>query len=162
PPRGLLDQEPLVFHRPGAGAARLRPEGGRRRRRGADRGLVPAGGLAARRPPPRAGAVSEGPRGGGRAARLTLAVGPGRLGPAVATGRLPGFWGDGATYYSMAWSLAEDGDLRYEARDLLRARRDIPSGPQGIFLKRASGGLAWDGAGGFPRLRRVSADEPRI
>jgi len=62
----------------------------------------------------------------------------------------------------MAWSLAEDGDLRYEARDVLRARRDIASGPQGLFLKRASGGLAWDGAGGFPWVRRVGTDEPRI
>ena len=36
----------------------------------------------------------------------------------------------------MAWSLAEDGDLRYEARDVLRVRREFPGGPQGIFLKR--------------------------
>ena len=71
--------------------------------------------------------------------------------------RLPGFWGDGATYYSMARSLAEDGDLRYEARDVFRARREFPSGPQGLFLKRASGGLRWDapaaspGSGAWPR-----------
>src|SRR5205814_6125134 len=95
-----------------------------------------------------------------RAAKITLAVATVALVIAVATVRLPGFWGDGATYYSMAWSLAEDGDLRYEARDLLRARRDIPAGPQGLFLKRASGGLAWDGAGGFPWVRRVRAEEP--
>ncbi|HJS58974.1 MAG TPA: hypothetical protein VKA01_12805, partial [Vicinamibacteria bacterium] len=36
-----------------------------------------------------------------------------------------GFWGDGATYHTMAWSLAEDGDLRYEARDPLRVRREF-------------------------------------
>ena len=71
----------------------------------------------------------------------------------------PQFWGDGATYHAMAWSLAEDGDLEYEARDVFRVRREFPSGPQGIFLKRASGGLhvrrrrPW---------RRVPADEPRI
>ena len=72
------------------------------------------------------------------------------------------FWGDGATYHAMARSLAEDGDLRYEARDVFRIRREFPSGPQGIFLKRASGGLRWDGAGGLPWIRRVTADDPRI
>lgn len=78
--------------------------------------------------------------------------------------RLREFWGDGATYVSMAWSLAEDADLRYEVKDLLRVRREFPSGPEGIFLKRASGGLAWDPAEGFPwmRLRRVPADAPRV
>jgi len=49
------------------------------------------------------------------------------------------FWGDGATYYSMAWSLAEDLDLRYEAGDLQRVKREFPAGPQGIFLKRPRG-----------------------
>ena len=51
-----------------------------------------------------------------------------RCGLAVAVWRvrLPQFWGDGATYHAMAWSLAEDGDLRYEARDLLRVRREMP------------------------------------
>ncbi len=70
------------------------------------------------------------------------------------------FWGDGATYYSMAWSLAEDGDLRYEVGDLLRVKREFPSGPQGLFLKRASGGLLV--APGFPWLRRVPADAPQL
>ena len=65
------------------------------------------------------------------------------------------FWGDGATYHAMAWSLAEDGDLRYEARDVFRVRREFPAGPQGIFLKRASGGLTLDARAGFPWLRRV-------
>jgi len=97
-----------------------------------------------------------------RAAKAVLAAVMAAMVAGVATVRLPGFWGDGATYYSMAWSLAEDGDLRYEARDVLRARRDMPSGPQGLFLKRASGGLRWDGGGGFPWVRRVRPDEPRI
>jgi len=97
-----------------------------------------------------------------RAAKVVLAVATAAMLAGVATVRLPGFWGDGATYYSMAWSLAEDGDLRYEARDVLRTRREMSSGPQGVFLKRASGGLRWDGAGGFPWVRRVRADEPRI
>jgi hypothetical protein len=70
------------------------------------------------------------------------------------------FWSDGATYYAMALSLAEDRDLRYEARDVLRVRREFGSGPEGIFLKRSSGGLAL--SQGFPWLRRIGADEPRI
>ena len=78
------------------------------------------------------------------------------------TARIPQFWADGATYHAMVWSLAEDGDLRYEARDIFRVRRELPSGPQGIFLKRASGGLTWDGEAGFPWLRRVGGNEPRI
>ena len=62
----------------------------------------------------------------------------------------------------MAHSLAEDGDLRYEARDVFRARREFPSGPQGLFLKRASGGLHVDAAGGFPWFRRVPESDKRI
>ena len=71
--------------------------------------------------------------------------------------RIPQFWADGATYHAMAWSLAEDGDLEYEARDVFRVRREFPTGPQGIFLKRAAGGWALDPAG-RPYLKvRVSA-----
>ncbi len=77
---------------------------------------------------------------------------------AAASARVPEFWGDAATYHSMAWSLAEDGDLEYEARDVFRVRREYPSGPQGLFLKRASGGFTFDGAG----LHRVPASDPRI
>jgi hypothetical protein len=62
--------------------------------------------------------------------------------PADSSGR---FWSDGATYYAMASSLAEDFDLRYEAADLERIRSRYPGGPQGLFLKRASRGLTWDG-----------------
>ncbi|MGE5126788.1 MAG: hypothetical protein ACM3PV_10885 [Betaproteobacteria bacterium] len=72
------------------------------------------------------------------------------------------FWGDGATYYAMSWSLARDLDLRYDAADLERVRREYPGGPQGLFLKRASGGLTLDRAAGFPWLRRVRPDEPRL
>lgn len=72
------------------------------------------------------------------------------------------FWGDGATYYTMAWSLAEDGDLRYEARDPVRVRREFAGGAQGIFLKRSFGGLAFDPAAGFPWLRRIEDADKRI
>jgi hypothetical protein len=97
-----------------------------------------------------------------RAARIALGIVTALLVVAVCRVELTQFWGDGATYHSMAWSLAEDGDLRYEAKDVFRVRREIPAGPQGVFLKRASGGLRWDGAGGFPWVRRVGAGEPRI
>jgi len=71
-------------------------------------------------------------------------------------------WGDGATYHAMAWSLARDFDLRFEAKDLERVRREYPGGPQGLFLKRASGALTLDTARGFPWLRRVRPDEGRL
>ena len=70
------------------------------------------------------------------------------------------FWGDGATYYSAAWSLAEDGDLRWEARDALRVRREFAQGAQGVFLKRSGGGFQRSDA--FPWLRVVPDDQPLI
>jgi hypothetical protein len=79
--------------------------------------------------------------------------------PRLSGGR---FWGDGATYYAMAASLAEDGDIRYEARDVLRIRREYAFGPQGVFLKRASGGWTIDREAGFPWIRRVGPAEPRL
>ncbi len=95
-----------------------------------------------------------------RAARIVLAVVIVLVTVAAASARIPYFWSDGATYYGMAWSLAEDGDLQYEARDVFRTRREFPTGPQGIFLKRASGGLELTPE--FPWLRRVPRTEPRI
>ena len=62
----------------------------------------------------------------------------------------------------MSWSLARDLDLRYERGDLERVRAEYPGGPQGLFLKRASGGLTIDRAAGFPWLRRVRPDEGRL
>jgi hypothetical protein len=62
------------------------------------------------------------------------------------------FWSDGATYYAMAASLAEDGDLRYEARDLERIRSVYPGGPQGLFLKRTVGGLYYAKAFLYPAV----------
>ena len=108
-----------------------------------------------------------GATGGGaeRRSRVILAaVAAALVGLALATD-LPSvsgreFWGDGATYYAMAWSLARDLDVRYEARDLERVRGEYPSGPQGIFLKRASGGLA--ASPSFPGVRRVRPEEGRL
>jgi hypothetical protein len=94
------------------------------------------------------------------AATLALTAATGTLDlPRAASGQL---WGDSATYHAMAWSLALDHDLRYERRDLERIRAEYPEGPQGIFLKRASGGLALDLASGFPWVRRVRPDEGRL
>ncbi len=70
------------------------------------------------------------------------------------------FFSDGATYYSMAWSLVGDFDLEYTATDLARIRREYPEGPSGIFLKRASGGFVLDGSP--PWLKRVPPDEKRL
>ncbi len=47
-----------------------------------------------------------------------------------------GFKSDEATYYMMAYSLAEDGDLSYTRTDLERVWREFPSGPAGVFLKK--------------------------
>ena len=79
--------------------------------------------------------------------------------PAASEGE---FWGDGATYYAMAWSLARDLDVRYEPRDLARVRREYPRGPQGLFAKRASGGLTLDSQASFPWVRRVRPEEGRL
>lgn len=99
---------------------------------------------------------------GDRVAYAVLGVVALALAIAVSVVRIPEFWSDGATYHAMAWSLAEDGDLEYEARDVYRVRREFPSGPQGIFLKRASGGWALDPAGGFPWLKHVPEDAKRV
>jgi hypothetical protein len=47
-----------------------------------------------------------------------------------------GIHSDEATYYMMAHSLVEDGDLTYRREDLVRVWREFPSGPAGLFLKR--------------------------
>lgn len=47
-----------------------------------------------------------------------------------------GFFGDGATYYTLAHSLADDLDFEYQREDLVRVWKEFPGGPQGIFLKR--------------------------
>ena len=47
-----------------------------------------------------------------------------------------GFKGDEATYYSLAHSLARDGDFTFERKDLVRVWEEYSGGPEGIFLKR--------------------------
>lgn len=57
---------------------------------------------------------------------------------AKSDGRTHGiFWSDEATYHSMAYSLAFDGDLQYERRDLERIyAAGYGGGPSGLFLVR--------------------------
>ena len=50
-----------------------------------------------------------------------------------------GIKSDEATYVTMALSLANDGDLLYQKRDLDRFWPLYQSGPEGIFLKRGNG-----------------------
>ena len=49
-----------------------------------------------------------------------------------------GIKGDEATYVTMALSVAYDGNLSFERRDLTRFWSIYQSGPQGIFLKQGS------------------------
>lgn len=51
-----------------------------------------------------------------------------------------GFAGDAATYYTLGHSLAHDLDFEFRRDDLVRVWEEYPSGPEGIFLKRGSGG----------------------
>ncbi len=83
-----------------------------------------------------------------RVARIVLAVLSGLLVLAAVLVDLPlasegRFWSDGATYYSMAASLAFDGDVEFRPEDLRRVRSSYPGGPQGVFLKAVP-----DGRGG--------------
>ena len=50
--------------------------------------------------------------------------------------RAGAFWSDAATYYTMAHSLAFDGDLRFERADVERVFQEFRNGPSGIFLKK--------------------------
>ncbi len=51
-----------------------------------------------------------------------------------------GFFGDAATYYTLGHSLANDLDFEYQRDDLARVWKEVPSGPEGLFLKRGSDG----------------------
>lgn len=48
-----------------------------------------------------------------------------------------GFFGDAATYYTFGHSLAHDLDFEYQRDDLARVWKEYPTGPEGLFLKRA-------------------------
>jgi hypothetical protein len=65
---------------------------------------------------------------------------------------------DEATYVAMALSVAYDGDLTYEKRDLERFAGLYHSGPNGIFLKRGKH-LRVDVVGAFPFVRLTKRDD---
>jgi hypothetical protein len=73
-----------------------------------------------------------------------------------------GFKGDEATYYSLAHSLARDGDFSFQRRDLVRVWEEY-SAPEGIFLKRGSNvhGVTFTWRPLFIRLVQ-SPDESRV
>ncbi len=85
----------------------------------------------------------------------TLIVGALLLGFAL-TVKFPvvafGFQSDESTYYSLGHSLALDGDMQFERRDLVRVWKEFPTGPEGIFLKRGrTFHLEWQGSPPFVR-----------
>ena len=51
-----------------------------------------------------------------------------------------GFFGDASTYYTLGHSLATDLDFEYQRDDLARVWKEVPSGPEGLFLKRGNDG----------------------
>ncbi|MBI1872871.1 MAG: DUF2029 domain-containing protein [Acidobacteria bacterium] len=66
-----------------------------------------------------------------------------------------GFQSDEATYYSLAHSLASDGDFVFERKDLTRVWKEFPTGPEGIFLKRGRDlEVRWGGRFPFVHLAR--------
>jgi hypothetical protein len=68
-----------------------------------------------------------------------------------------GFQSDGATYYSLAYSLAHDFDFAFERADLERVWREFPTGPEGIFLKKGRQ-VEVGPSGRFPFLWSTSPD----
>ena len=70
-----------------------------------------------------------------------------------------GFKSDEATYYMMAHSLAEDGDLTYRKEDLARVWHEFPSGPLGVFLKKGKD-IDLESVSGAPFVRAVSRPDP--
>jgi hypothetical protein len=59
--------------------------------------------------------------------------------------------GDEATFVSMAFSVAKDGDLKYRREDFTRFVKLYGTGPEGIFLKQSST-LALHAAASWPPL----------
>ena len=70
-----------------------------------------------------------------------------------------GFFSDGATYYSLAHSIADDLDFEYRREDLVRVWREFPSGPEGIFLKRGRD-VDVSLGGRFPFVTVATRDDP--
>jgi hypothetical protein len=71
-----------------------------------------------------------------------------------------GFFSDGATYYSLAHSLASDGDFSFRREDLQRVWREFVTGPEGIFLKRGRDVQGIELSGAFPFVRLETTPDP--
>jgi len=73
-----------------------------------------------------------------------------------------GFFSDGATYYGLAHSLADDFDFEYRPEDLARVWREFPGGPEGLFLKRGRDvqGVALSSSPPFLELVTVPDPDP--
>jgi hypothetical protein len=69
-----------------------------------------------------------------------------------------GFKGDEATYYSLTYSIARDGDMAFKREDLVRVWEEFTA-PEGIFLKRGSQ-LHAERRPGFPFVRIVRTPDP--
>jgi hypothetical protein len=70
-----------------------------------------------------------------------------------------GFKGDEATYYSLAHSLARDGDFAFERKDLVRVWEEYSGGPEGIFLKRGKK-IRLHRSDRFPYVRWDKLEDP--
>jgi len=70
-----------------------------------------------------------------------------------------GFKGDEATYYSLAHSLARDGDFTFERKDLVRVWEEYSGGPEGIFLKRGKK-IRLHRSDRFPYVRWDKLEDP--
>jgi hypothetical protein len=70
------------------------------------------------------------------------------------------FFSDGATYYSLAHSLAEDLDFEFRREDLVRVWREFPGGPEGIFLKRGRDVQGVTLTGAIPFVQVASVPDP--
>jgi hypothetical protein len=69
------------------------------------------------------------------------------------------FKGDEATYYSLAHSLARDGDFTFERKDLVRVWEEYSGGPEGIFLKRGKK-IRLHRSDRFPYVRWDKLEDP--
>jgi hypothetical protein len=70
-----------------------------------------------------------------------------------------GFKGDEATYYSLAHSLARDGDFTFQRHDLTRVWEEFP-GPEGIFLKKGRDVRGVEVTGKPPFVQLQSVEDP--
>ena len=70
-----------------------------------------------------------------------------------------GFKGDEATYYSLTYSIARDGDMAFKREDLVRVWEEF-SAPKGYFSSAAVSSM-WSGAAAFPSSASSGRPIPR-